>query len=143
MDLSLVDCNPEERQLSVMRGEGKCHHVGVTQNQLLGLWKSSDTHTYCCFPTPLIAHLQKEARKQLGKGFGTPESPDCGGLSMEEIGRVDFSKMDLTPLFEDLLRKARTNKSTPDTTQAAQRMASKVRTLKIDIPPTGYEQNSV
>lgn len=143
MDLNLVDCNPEERQLSVMRGEGKCHYVGATHNQFMGMWTSSDTHVYCCFPSPLIAHLQKEARKQLGKDFGLPTNPDCGGLSMAEIQRVDFSKMDLSPLFEDLLKKARTNKSIPDTSKAAERMAQKVKDLKLDIPPPGYESASV
>lgn len=142
MDLNLVDCNPEERQLSAMRGEGKCHYVGATHNQFMGMWTSSDTHVYCCFPSPLIAHLQKEARKQLGKDFGPPTNPDCGGLSMAEIQRVDFSKMDLSPLFEDLLKKARTNKSIPDTSKAAERMAQKVKDLKLDIPPPGYESAS-
>ena len=138
MDLNLVRCNPEERQLAVMRAEGKCHYVGCTPNQFMGMWTSSDTHVYCCYPSPLIAYLQKEARKQLGKGFGTPQSPDCEGLSMDEIGRVDFSKMDLSPVFEDVLRKARTNKSGPDLSNVKERMEQKVKDLKLDIPPRGY-----
>lgn len=138
-DLNLVDCNPEEQQLATMRAEGKCDYVGCTQNQFMGMWTSSDTHVYCCYPSPLILHLQKEARKQLGKGFGTPSNPDCNGLSMEEIGRVDFSKMDLSPVFEDVMKKARTGKSMPDVSTAAARMKQKVKDLKLDIPPPGYK----
>lgn len=137
-DLNLVDCNPEEQQLATMRAEGRCHYVGCTQNQFMGMWTSSDTHVYCCYPSPLILHLQKEARKQLGKDFGTPHNPDCNGLSMEDLGRVDFSKMDLSPVFEDMMKKARTGKSMPDVSTAEARMKQKVKDLKLDISPPGY-----
>ena len=104
------------------------------------MWTSSDTHVYCCYPSPLIAHLQKEARKQLGKGFGTPANPDCGGLTMDEIGRVDFSKMDLSPVLEDIMKKAKANKSGPDVSKAEERMKQKVKDLKLGIsPPRGQE----
>lgn len=135
MDLNLVNCNAEERQLATLRAEGKCQYVGCTQNQFMGMWTSSDTHVYCCYPSPLIAHLQKEARKQLGKDFGPPTNPDCNGLSVEEIQRVDFSKMDLSPLFDDVLKKARTNTPPLDMSKVNERMAEKIKRLKLDIAP--------
>ena len=58
----------------------------------------------------LMAILQREARKQLGRGFGIPTNPDCKGFTVEEIGRLNFSTMDLSELFDDVITAAK-NKS--------------------------------
>ncbi len=127
VDLGLTACNAEEQQLGQLRAEDKCHYVGSMPNQLLDvLWKSSDTHVYCCFTSKLIAIIQKEARKQLGKTFGTPQKPDCTGFTMDEITQLDFSKMDLSELFDDIMSSAKKGAQTTDTTNVQQRMEEKL-----------------
>lgn len=127
VDLGLTSCNSEEKQLGQLRAEGKCHYVGSYPNQLLDtLWKSSDTHVYCCFPSKLIAILQREARKQLNKTFGTAERPDCGGFTMEEIGHLDFSTLDLSELFDEIMDSAKKDTQTADTTNLKERMQDKL-----------------
>lgn len=129
--LGLTNCNTEERQLGELREQGRCHYVGAIQNEFIA-WKSSDTHVYCCYPSKLIAVLQEEARKQLNKTFGTPDNPDCNGLSMEDIARLDFSKMDLSALFDDIIfNKAKTDplKNVKTPTQA--HIQEKMKSLKI------------
>jgi len=34
--------------------------------------------------------------------FGAPETPNCRGLTVEELTRIDFSKLNLTEAFSDL-----------------------------------------
>lgn len=127
ISLGLTNCNAEERQLGQLRAEGKCHYVGSIPNQLLDiLWKSSDTHVYCCFPSKLISILQREARKQLGKTFGTAEGPDCGGFTMEEIGRMDFSQLDLSELFDEIMESAKKGTQTANTENLEARMKDKL-----------------
>lgn len=127
VDLGLTSCNAEERQLGQLRAEGKCHYVGSYSNQLLDiLWKSSDTHVYCCFTSKLIAILQREARKQLNKTFGTAENPDCDGFTMDEIERLDFSKLDLSELFDEIMDSAKKGTQTADTANLEARMKDKL-----------------
>ena len=129
ISLCLTNCNAEERELAVRKAEGKCHYVGSIQNEIIAGFHSSDSQVYCCFDSKLMAILQKEARKQLGISFGTPHQPDCGGLSIEEIGKLDFSAMDLSELFDDVMTKAKKGAERADTANLQTRMQSKLRTL--------------
>ncbi|KJV74078.1 conjugal transfer protein TraN [Orientia tsutsugamushi] len=38
--------------------------------------------------------------------FGTPECPKCRGLTVEELQKVDFTKINIDELFGDILTKA-------------------------------------
>ncbi|KJV52296.1 type-1V conjugative transfer system mating pair stabilization family protein [Orientia tsutsugamushi str. Gilliam] len=62
--------------------------------------------TYCCFQSKLARIFQEEARKQLKIDFGTPECPKCRGLTVEELQKVDFTKINMDELFGDILTKA-------------------------------------
>lgn len=135
LQLNLTNCNAEERQLMEMRRDGKCVYLGSTPNQFMGMWTSSDTHVYCCYPSKLIAVLQKEARKQLHKSFGSASDPDCDGLSIQDITKLDFSKMDLSELFDDIMKKIKRENPKVDTKQAQQRMQQKLKDLKIKVRP--------
>ena len=86
---------------------------------------------YCCFSSKLAYILQKEARKQLNKTFGTAADPDCKGTSMQEIALLDFSKMDLSELFDEIiLKKANPNtlkQITAPTTEQIQKKLSGIK----------------
>ncbi len=112
LTLNLIQCKDEAIELAKERAKGLCHRVGSFPNKLLGLFDSSETHVYCCFPSKLTYVLQKEARRLLRKGWGTPFKPNCSGLTMDEIQGLDFSKMDLSPVFDDLMKTAK-NKDNP------------------------------
>jgi hypothetical protein len=128
----LTQCDDEEKALAARREKGHCILVGVMPNQLLDIfWKSSESHVYCCFPSRLSMILQREARKQLGITFGTPQQPDCGGLSMQEIARLDFSKMDLSELFDEIiLNKAKPGNLKQVTAPTSDAIAAKMRSIK-------------
>lgn len=107
--MNLTQCTAEEIALSEKRNNGLCHYVGHYAEKLLGLYKSSDAHVYCCFPSKFARVLQEEARKQLGKDWGTSEEPKCGGLTVDEITRLDFEKIDFREIYEDISKKIPTN----------------------------------
>jgi len=50
----------------------------------------------CCFDSPLSRILQEQIRPQLGISWGTPASPNCSGLTVQQLGNVDWSKVNLS-----------------------------------------------
>jgi conjugal transfer mating pair stabilization protein TraN len=57
---------------------------------------------FCCFGSKLARILHEQGRAQLGKGWGSAKSPDCKALTIDELSRIDFSKLNLSELFADI-----------------------------------------
>ena len=103
--IGLSRCDAEEKALSERKKAGHCHYVGSKSEDFLGfLWKSRDVHSYCCFPSKFMRVLQEKAREQLGKSWGWGGSPNCDGLTLDEIKRLRFDLMDLTEAYEEQLK---------------------------------------
>ena len=101
-----TECTAEEKQLAEARSQKRCVFVGARQkNQTLGMNVSKE-YIYCCYPNKLGLAIQKGARAQLGRNFGTAESPQCEGLTPDELSRVDFSQVDLSETFADIMASA-------------------------------------
>ena len=103
--MGLSKCNADEIGLAEMREQGLCHYVGSYEEKMVGLWKSRDEHVFCCFPSKLSRIVQEEGRKQLNLDWGKPKSPDCRGFSTSELSALNFSKMDLSEMCEDIVKK--------------------------------------
>ncbi|MBI3211728.1 MAG: conjugal transfer protein TraN [Simkania negevensis] len=101
VDAHLACCTEEEQALARKRKEGKCHYVGSKKTKM-GL---ETQQIFCCFPTKLARIFQEEGRKQLGLDWGKAEKPNCSGLTLQQLQLLDFSKMDLSELIEDLAGK--------------------------------------
>lgn len=114
------ECNEEERDLYLAVSEGKCKKIGKISELL------QTTHVYCCFPTKLSRIVQEEGRKQLGLSFGTAKKPKCQGLSLEELGRIDFEKIDFTEFVEELEEKINTKELAKRFKALAEGFAKKV-----------------
>lgn len=103
--VGLSRCDAEEKALSARKKAGHCHYVGSKSESFLGfLWKSRDVHSYCCFPSKFMRVLQEKAREQLGKSWGGGGSPNCEGLTLDEIKRLRFDLMDLSEAYEEQLK---------------------------------------
>ncbi len=89
-------------------------------------------YVYCCFESPLSRILNKQIKYAL-KGcynvypddnetcaFGPAKSPDCSGVTMEQMESVDWTKVDLT----EWLTLLSTSGSLDDTTSAVQASAT-------------------
>jgi hypothetical protein len=102
----LANCKPEEQQLAKMRDQNLCHQVGATYcaKKVLRRCISKKT-SFCCFGTRFAKILQQQGRPQLGIGWGDPKCPDCRPLTVEELSKLDLSKMNFSELFEDLMKK--------------------------------------
>ena len=50
--------------------------------------------------------IQEQGRKQLGLSFGTAKNPDCRGLNLEEIQRINWDKIDWSEVIKDFKEEA-------------------------------------
>ncbi|WP_410517881.1 conjugal transfer protein TraN [Orientia tsutsugamushi] len=107
-DIGLSQCKSKEQELALYRKKGYCYYIGTycsSRIPILGICLARKS-TYCCFQSKLARIFQEEARKQLKMDFGTPEYPKCRGLTVEELQKVDFTKINMDELFGDILTKA-------------------------------------
>jgi conjugal transfer mating pair stabilization protein TraN len=51
--------------------------------------------SYCCYNSPLARILNEQIKPQLGMGFGTPEIPECSGIKVADLNRVDWNRVNL------------------------------------------------
>lgn len=98
-------CSKEEQILADGRQKNLCIPVKPPEPIVkLGV-KVGSKHYFCCFGNMLEKTIQVQARKQLNLTFGSGGSPDCRGLTLEELQRVDFSKMDFSEVAAEMRKK--------------------------------------
>jgi conjugal transfer mating pair stabilization protein TraN len=90
-------CTKDEQILNDKRSDNLCVYIGKKRKFQLGLHIFTKHH-YCCFSNLIEKIVQEQGRKQLGMNFGSASKPDCRGLTLEELQRVDFSKMDFSEM---------------------------------------------
>ena len=81
--------------------------------------KTVTKHHYCCFGTTLGKVIEVEWHKHLGTNFRNGGINNCHGLTMEEIQRLDFSKMDFSEFMNELMVKFTDTYKTPKTEEVA------------------------
>jgi len=100
--VELMSCEMDEQVLAMKRGQNLCAHVGsYCSTEVLGACVVTK-QAYCCFNSRIARLIAVNGRAQLGKSWGDPESPDCGGLTTAEIQLVDFSLIDFTEVLADV-----------------------------------------
>jgi conjugal transfer mating pair stabilization protein TraN len=101
--MELKSCEPEEQQLGMHRGANLCHFVGsYCSKKVFGACLET-TEAYCCYNSVLAKIINEQGKPQIGKGWGTPESPSCGGFTVEEFQKIDFSALDLSEFVDDIM----------------------------------------
>ena len=100
----LLSCEDAEKVLAMKRDARLCRGVGSYCSRRIGLIKVcvEKTETYCCFNSRLARILNEQGRAQIGKGWGSAESPDCGGFSLAQLQSLDFSRMDLSEFYAEI-----------------------------------------
>ncbi len=100
----LLDCEESEQVLAMKRDARLCRGVGSYCSQRIGLINVcvEKTESYCCFNSRLARILNEQGRAQLGKSWGSAESPDCGGFSVAQLESLDFSRMDLSEFYAEI-----------------------------------------
>ena len=90
-------CTEDETKLNMLKDQRLC-----TSPTAIGTYCSADflgicvarREAYCCFSSAFGRVFQEQARPQLGKNFGTPQNPECSGLTVDQISHLNFDAMD-------------------------------------------------
>lgn len=96
--MEMSKCTQDEMVLSLHRGSNLCVQADRWCSQeipLLGCARYSQS--YCCYNSLLAKAINVGGRAQLGRPVGGGKgSPDCSGLSVDEMSRIDFSRIDFS-----------------------------------------------
>lgn len=134
-------CSKDEEDLADKRLKNLCVDVGQSKTKKVGVTTVSKEH-FCCFGNMLEKVVQVEGRKQLGINFGSGGSPNCRGLTLEEIQKLDFSKMDFKEFIDELLVKFAGTYKVPDQKEIASRLKNSMATIrKYDNNPSNQDNN--
>ncbi|PCH56130.1 MAG: hypothetical protein COC15_03630 [Legionellales bacterium] len=102
-------CSEEAAVLQKKREKKLCHQVGQYCSKYTKIPPKIGIKvcirkktTFCCFTSRLMLAIHESGRSQLGIGWGNAKNPDCRGLTPDEIAKIDFSKVDLSFLYEDI-----------------------------------------
>ncbi|MBY0239987.1 MAG: conjugal transfer protein TraN, partial [Burkholderiaceae bacterium] len=101
---AMLSCSSAEGQLAMKEGAHLCRSIGTWCSKcirVLGKCVSCIEHTTskCCFNSVLARIINEQGRAQLGMGWGTAQSPACGGFSVAQLQALDFSRMDLSEFY--------------------------------------------
>jgi len=118
-----AECSKDEQTLSDKRGKKLCVKVGKETTGTAPVHVTK--HYYCCFGNMLDKVIQVQGRMQLGKSWGSASSRDCSGLTLEEIQKIDFNKIDFREFIEDFQKKFVGSTKVSNTGDIAQRIQQK------------------
>lgn len=104
----VVKCQEEDFNLAVSKQQKLCSYVGSycdTKDSLAGCLIEKES--YCCYKSALTRIIAEQLRKgqSVGGGYGSAESPRCGGFSLAELQNADWSRVDLSE-WTDMLDQA-------------------------------------
>lgn len=103
--MQALQCDQAENLLAMRRGQNLCLHVGsYCSSKFLGAC-ITQKQAHCCFNSRLARIVNQQGRAQLGRGYGDPKSPDCSGITVDELQRLDFSRMDLSEFYAEIVEK--------------------------------------
>lgn len=106
----LGQCKQEEIQLAKLKGRGLCHEIGEYCSKTLDLLFTEicieHSKSYCCFNSKLSRIVHEQGRPQMStdiNNWGSPEGPFCRGFIPEEFQMLDFSRIDLSEWYGDIV----------------------------------------
>lgn len=94
-----LSCKDTEKKLAVKRGSSLCNYATTycsKKRRFIGCIEN--TNKYCCFKSILAKLINRQGREQLGLSTAT-----CEGLTIEQIQKLDFSKIDLTEFKQSIV----------------------------------------
>lgn len=133
VDTGLASCNEEERLLSDLRNKRRCVFTGsFCAEKVLGVCIRKKL-SFCCYASPLARIIHEQGRAQLGIGWGSAEHPNCRALTVEELTRIQFDRLNLSEITADLVSKI----NVPDIGKVTERFADDWRERLPNTTDTG------
>ena len=121
--LGLAKCSSEENALGQAKEKKLVVYVGTFCSKKILKKCIRRKSSYCVFDNKLARIIQYQGRSgQLGIGFGGASSPDCRGMSVDELQKIDFNRMDYSDFYDEL--NERTNM--PDRNQIMEHMKNSI-----------------
>ena len=126
-DAGLSACNSDEMALGKAKAKKVTVSVGERcDHQVLGACVQK-SQVYCVFGGKLARIIQEQGRRdQLGVGFGSGDSPNCRGITVPELQRIDFDRVNFADFYEDLMASQKIPDSAAMVKQAKDRIAAQV-----------------
>lgn len=102
-DVGLSSCSSDEKALGKAKEKKLTIYVGeYCSKRVLGVCLEKK-RGYCQFESKPARIVQEQGRRgQLGIGFGSGESPNCRGITVDELQRLDFGVMNFSDFYSDL-----------------------------------------
>lgn len=105
-----LSANCKENEIALMKSQEKklCHYVGSYCSKKIPIIGTCQTTTksYCCFGSKISRVINEQGKAQLGIGWGSGASPDCRGLTANELQNLKFDTMDLSEITSDIASQA-------------------------------------
>ena len=122
--VGLANCSAGERELAEERHAGNTHYLGryCSKRTFFGVCIRR-SRAWCVFGSKLGRILQQQGRAQLGIGWGS-----CRGLSVAEVERIDFERLDLSEFTENMMDEGKEpSVSLPDAGDTRDAMRERIR----------------
>ena len=122
--VGLASCSASERELAKERNAGNTHYLGkyCSKRAFFGACIRR-SRAWCVFGSKLGRILQQQGRRQLGVGWGS-----CRGLTVAEVERIDFARLDLSEFTDNLMDGSREpSVSLPDAGDTGTAMRTRIR----------------
>lgn len=110
--VGLAHCSSDEKALGKAKNKKLVVSLGETcaRKGPFGICLQKK-QVYCQFGSKLSRIIQEQGRRgQLNISFGSAGSPDCRGITVDELGRINFDLINFSDFYEDL----ENNKNIPD-----------------------------
>lgn len=99
----IAHCNSEENVLGKAKEKNTVIYVGTYCSKEVLRHCVQRKSAYCVFDSKLARIIQYQGRSgQLGIGFGGAQNPDCRGLTVDELQRLNFNAMDYSDFYSEL-----------------------------------------
>lgn len=105
VDYLLAGCDTMSLETSMANDSGLCHEIGeYCSRSWLGACVQR-SKSFCCFNTKMARIVHEQGREQLKSfdGWGDVANPDCRGFTPEEFQALDFSRIDMSEYYDDLI----------------------------------------
>ncbi|MFN5095815.1 MAG: conjugal transfer protein TraN [Limnohabitans sp.] len=94
--MEALSCTQDEMDLASARTENLCADVGSycsKHMRVLGVTVAclETTQSFCCFNSLLAKAISDGAQTQLALGRGSAQSPNCAGLTPQQLSSIDFT----------------------------------------------------
>ncbi len=122
-DIGLAKCSSDEKALAKAKSNKLTVSVGeFCSKKVLGVCLEKK-RSYCQFDSKLAQIVQQQGRNgQLRISFGSAKHPDCRGITVDELQKIQFNRLDFTNFYEDLMN----NQKIPDSGVLTQKVKEQI-----------------